>query len=79
MLRSGAMPEYPVALSDPSETVTVVLGKLPSPGSWFEISGLVVKVEEVRHIGSEKVILGSRVAESERASLNPKRRRRVIG
>jgi hypothetical protein len=48
-------------------------------GLGSETSGLIVKVEEVRHIGSEKVILGSRVAETERASLNPKRRRRVIG
>ena len=41
-----------VALRDPDETLTVVLSKAPARGTWFEVSGVTVRVEDVRHIGS---------------------------
>ena len=55
-----------------------MLGKTPAPGTWFETSGLTVKVEDVRHIGGELVILGARVSTDQRPSLNPKKQRHVL-
>jgi hypothetical protein len=42
---------FRVALRDPDETLTVVLSKAPARGTWFEVSGVTVKVEDVRHFG----------------------------
>jgi hypothetical protein len=69
------MPEFPLALRDPDETLTVKLAKTPARGTWFEVSGVTVRVEDVPHIGSEVVILGVRVSADERPFLNPKKRR----
>jgi hypothetical protein len=68
----------PLVLRDPDETLTVVLNKAPARGIWFNASGVTVKVEDVRHIGSEElVIFGTRVSAEELPSLNPKKQRRV--
>ena len=72
------MPEFPLALRDPDETLTVNLSKLPARGMWFEVPGVTVRVEDVRHIGSEVVILGARVSEEDRPTLTPKKQRRVL-
>ena len=72
------MPEFPLALRDPDETLTVVLAKAPARGAWFEASGVTVRVEDVRHIGSEVVIVGVRVSDEERGLLSPKRQRPVL-
>ena len=41
-------------------------------------SGVTVKVEEVRHFGSELVTFGARVSAEERSSLNPKKQHHVL-
>jgi hypothetical protein len=72
------MPEFPIRLRDPDETLTVVLAKAPATGTWFEASRVTVKVEEVRRFGSELVIFGARVSAEDRSSLNPKKQRHVL-
>jgi hypothetical protein len=42
---------FRVAQRDPDETLTVVLSKAPARRTWFEVSGVTVKVEDVRHFG----------------------------
>jgi hypothetical protein len=70
------MPQFPLALRDPDETLTIVLSKAPTRGTWFEVSGMMVRVEDIRHVvGSELVIFGVRIDADERSSLNPKKRR----
>ncbi len=63
------MPEFPLALHDPDETLTITLSKRPTPGTWFDLGDVTVKVDDIRWIGSEPVISGSRVSREERASL----------
>jgi len=78
------VPEFPLVLTDAEgtqqgETTSVVLGKLPAAGSWFDLPhGAVALVKSVRWIGSEPVIFAVHVSDSERSTLNPKRRRRVL-
>ena len=72
------MPKFPLALRDPDQTLTVGLAKAPAAGTWFEASGVTVKVEEVRHFGSELVTFGARVSAEERSSLNPKKQHHVL-
>jgi hypothetical protein len=62
----------------PSGLAHTWLSKAPARGTWFDASGVTVKVEDVRHFGSELVIFGARVSPEERPSLNPKKQRRVL-
>jgi hypothetical protein len=71
------MPDFPLALHDPDETLSITLSKRPTTGVWFDLEGLTVMVKDVRWIGSEVVIFGARVSQEERARLNPKKQRRA--
>jgi hypothetical protein len=73
------MPEFPLALRNPHETLTILLNKRPTRGEWFEVFGMTVRVEDVRHVASEVVVFGVRVRTKDRASLNPQRQRSIIG
>jgi hypothetical protein len=73
----GPMPDFPLALHDPDETLSITLSKRPTTGVWFDLEGLTVMVKDVRWIGSEVVIFGARVSQEERARLNPKKQRRA--
>jgi hypothetical protein len=72
------MPEFPLALRDPDETLSVAFSKLPTTGTWFDLADSTVKVDDVQWIGSEPVIFGSRVSQEDRARLNPKKQRRLL-
>jgi hypothetical protein len=72
------MPDFPLALRSPDETLTVALAKAPTRGAWFEVSGVTVRVEDVRRISGELIIVGTRVSADERPFLNPKKQRHVM-
>jgi hypothetical protein len=72
------VPTFPLTLRDPTETLEIALSKPPTKGAWFDLPGMTIKVDDVRWIGSEVVICGSRVALEERSALNPKMERRVL-
>jgi hypothetical protein len=69
------MPDFPVELSNPDESLVVTLNKLPSRGAWFALAdGTPVQAKVISMIGGEPVIFAVRGTQADKARLRHRKR-----
>jgi hypothetical protein len=69
------VPEFPLVLSNPDESLVVTLNKLPKRGSWFALAdGTPVQVKVISVIGGEPVIFAVRGTEADRVRVRQRKR-----